>query len=161
MLIDDENTLAELQQDKFFFKLPLDFFPDEDWKPYPNNPDYFISTYGRVYSIKRKTLLTADRYRNYWKFELSQDGKRSKVNAARLVAITYLDMPDDDKHHAHHINGKRYDNRLCNISPPTAAQHLLIHKLYKEADTEQRKAEITQAVIYGGYGGETTAMNSN
>lgn len=144
---------AEIQQSKEFFKLPMDYFEGEEWKPCPISKTHLVSNYGRVYNSKTKTLLTADKTsQGYWRFELWIDGKRIKHTAQRLVAVTFLGINvNDDSLHCHHGNGNRYDNRAVNIMPMPVSDHIRAHILFTRygASSTADKIAITQAVLRG------------
>jgi len=88
-----------------------------------NLSKYDVSTEGRVRKSKTLTLLTntpsAD---GYCHINLTMDdGSHPKCAVHRLVAIIYIENPDN-KPTVHHINYKRNDNRVENLTWATRSE---------------------------------------
>lgn len=71
---------------------------DEEFKPVQINseeyPNYMISNYGRVYSLKHKKILKGFKNKQgYIDFDLFKNGKRKHCKGHRLVAMHYIDNP--------------------------------------------------------------------
>lgn len=66
-------------------------YEEEIWKRVDNYPNYMISNFGRVWSVKRNRVLNP--YVNddgYLIISLHQDGKRKDISVHRLVALHFI-----------------------------------------------------------------------
>jgi len=89
------------------------------WKICPFNERYEISDHGFVRNFKTKRVLHMYLVKGYFRLTLCCGGKRKKKNYLinRLVLLTFEGRSDDPtKDQAAHINGKRFDNRLENLT---------------------------------------------
>tara|TARA_R110000803_G_C11819901_1_gene301797 strand:+ start:122 stop:625 length:504 start_codon:yes stop_codon:yes gene_type:complete len=80
-------------------------------KDYPN---YYISTYGRVFSEKTgdmKKLKPCKSSNGYYKVTLCKDGKTYNKTIHRLVAETFLERVEG-KNEVDHIYHNKLDNRV-------------------------------------------------
>lgn len=101
-------------------RLKADFWTS--FKPIPDYPDYQINHYGQVlsYRCKSKPILMSksNQRRGYPYVELKKDDnntiKPCKFSVHRLVATVFLPNPYNYTI-VDHINGIKYDNRLCNL----------------------------------------------
>jgi hypothetical protein len=78
---------------------------------------YQVSDMGRVKSIgygKEKIMKPGTKKIGYCYVILSKDGIKKSHNIHRLIAIHFLDNPDNEKT-INHINGIKTDNRLENL----------------------------------------------
>lgn len=106
----------------------------EDWRTLKDYPEYLVSSWGRVKSIKfsREKILQQYNDSGYYTVCLYKDdkGKRHKVHV--LVANAFVDNPDN-KPSIDHINQNKLDNHkdnlrwadftLQNINKPDRSSH--------------------------------------
>ena len=99
-------------------------FPDldgEEWKAFPDDPNYLVSNMGRFRNAKNNLLLkpwysSSDYY--YLDF-----GNKTYL-AHRVVAITWLENPEPDvKTEVNHINGVKDDFRPCQLEWVTPSEN--------------------------------------
>lgn len=86
-----------------------------EWYPIVNFEDYEITKCGRIRkkSNLREFIFTYDKD-GYMKTALRKDGKRSYFRVHRLVALNFIDNPDNLPL-VNHKNGIKDDNRLDNL----------------------------------------------
>lgn len=110
---------------------------DEIWKDIEGYKGYYqVSNCGRVKSLQRfkscgkggfiqkerimKQSLTTTGYK---KVELSKDGKRKSMKVHRLVAMAFIDNPDN-KPDVNHIDGNPLNNHLVNLEWCTESENI-------------------------------------
>jgi hypothetical protein len=116
-------------------------------KPIPNYPNYSITQDGKVWSHKnRKFLSSAFVGRGYKKLTLCNELGKKQFLVHRLVAITYLNNPEN-KAQINHINGIKTDNRVENLEWITAGDNNLhAFKMgLKEANIKASKLNVKKA----------------
>ena len=80
-----------------------------------NYPNYLIYDDGRVYNQKFKRFLKPGKSKNgYLLVDLSHQKKRKTHSIHRLVALHYIDNPENKKT-VDHINRDKTDNRIENL----------------------------------------------
>jgi hypothetical protein len=93
----------------------------EEWRDV--NSKYQVSCQGRVRNTKTGRILKQwETGVGYRKVQVGAGRDRHRVH--RLVAIAFINPPDDGLHVVHHINGIRHDNRLENLLFCTQRQNL-------------------------------------
>jgi hypothetical protein len=93
------------------------------WKPVIGYEDYYeISNDGQVKSLLNNIILKGSKSR-YHRVQLCKDGVRKAFNTHRLVAIHFIDNPEN-KPHVNHKNGDKLDNRVDNIEWCTQAENI-------------------------------------
>ena len=89
----------------------------EIFKPFPSNPQYLVSTRGRVYSMKTSRFLRPSKNRGgYLWINLScpeSYGRAFRIH--RLVALVFLGSPPNDKQDVNHIDGNKTNNNVENL----------------------------------------------
>ena len=121
----------------------------EEWKPYPEDNNYLISTSGNVFSKYTNKILklSKDRY-GYMYIHLSGNiCKKKKVH--RLVAETYIQNPKN-KREVNHINGIKTDNSVSNLEWVTTQENLIhmFRVLNKDGKLHQKLSELRKGKTY-------------
>lgn len=95
---------------------------DEYFVKYPGYTEYYISSYGRLLSLKNQPkLIQPNLVNQYYTYQLSKKtkGKSKKriKTAQRMVAEVFCPnfWGDLDSLHTHHLNGKKLDNYYRNL----------------------------------------------
>lgn len=115
---------------------------------------YSVSENGDVRSERNGKLLkpATDKY-GYLYYVLCVAGERHTIKAHRLVAIAFVDNPDN-KPAIDHINGIKTDNRVCNLRWATNKENshnpLTLSKLRENA--EKRIPTLIQKSIERNFG---------
>lgn len=87
----------------------------EEWKVYPEFPTYEISNKGQVKNIKRGTLLKLQKDKDgYLCANMSYQGKKYHRRVHRLVAITFIDNPENYEL-VDHIDRNKENNYVSNL----------------------------------------------
>lgn len=96
----------------------------EIWKPIRETEGkYSVSNMGRVKNNETGTVLKANPIgRGYLKVNLHLKGMRVNRLVHRLVAIEFIDNPEN-KPEVNHKNGVHQDNRLCNLEWMTGEEN--------------------------------------
>lgn len=124
---------------------------NEIWKTIEDFPDYQISNYGNVKSLKfgkEKIMKQEIDKGNYRRIELFKNGKSKTFKVHRLVYFTF--NPDSDKSlEINHINEDKGDNRLENLELCTHIYNINYgtHK-EREIKTKRRKRIIKHYILY-------------
>ena len=101
--------------------------------------DYEVSNHGNVRSLKKarfhgghvqffpeRILKVEKTYRGYQRVMLSNYGKYKKFYIHRLVAQHFLSN-EKNKPQVNHINGRKFDNRACNLEWVTPQENVAHH----------------------------------
>ena len=134
---------------------------EEIWKPIPGFEGlYEASSYGRIRSAPGKTTSSArftkrvwktrimkpksckNKYgRNDYRLTLWKDGKESYHLVARLVAITWIGIPEKNMT-VNHINGNYLDNRPENLEWLTISENIRYGFENGQFDSMMRKVTL-------------------
>lgn len=113
--------------------------------------DYSVSTEGEVRKDTTNYILSQSSQQDYKFVGLIINGKQKRMRVHRMVALTFIDNPDN-KPYVNHINGNRSDNNVENlewVTPSENTQHAV--------DTGLFKSGRTRAVIQYNLNGEQMA----
>lgn len=83
-------------------------YDDEIWKNIPNYPNYMISNYGRIFSNNYNKILK--QYINkegYYYVTLYCDSKPKTLTVHRLVALCFIDNPNNYQYVNHLDENKK------------------------------------------------------
>lgn len=96
----------------------------EIFKDIKGYPDYQISSKGRIWSKKRQRYLSPFTNNSGYKVIniIAINGKRKGELIHRLVALTFIDNPEN-KPEVNHINHIRDDNRVENLEWVTKSEN--------------------------------------
>ena len=113
--------------------------------------DYSVSTEGEVRKDTTNYILSQSSQQDYKFVGLIINGKQKRMRVHRMVALTFIDNPDN-KPYVNHINGNRSDNNVENlewVTPSENTQHAV--------DTGLFKSGRARAVIQYNLNGEQMA----
>ena len=113
--------------------------------------DYSVSTEGEVRKDTTNYILSQSSQQDYKFVSLIINGKQKRMRVHRMVALTFIDNPDN-KPYVNHINGKRYDNNVENLEWVTPSENI-----QHAVDTGLFKSGRTRAVIQYNLNGEQMA----
>ena len=95
----------------------------EEWRMIPGYYDYFVSSNGRVFSLKRFIFLRGSPdAKGYLVVTLRRNNLKYVRKIHRLVALTFLKNPEL-RRTVDHINNRKNDNRLENLRFATAKEN--------------------------------------
>ena len=95
--------------------------------------DYSVSTEGEVRKDTINYILSQSSQQDYKFVGLIINGKQKRMRVHRMVALTFIDNPDN-KPYVNHINGNRSDNNVENlewVTPSENTQHAVNTGLFK------------------------------
>lgn len=133
----------------------------ERWKEVEGtNGALLVSDQGRVKSLLRdgRVLKPTPDNKGYLRLRVTLNRKKMSYKVHRLVAMAFVDNPDD-KPQVNHINGDKTDNRPCNLEWVTNkenAHHAISNGLWDAVriaafyEDESRKKPITAKEISTG-----------
>ena len=99
--------------------------------------DYSVSTEGEVRKDTTNYILSQSAQQDYKFVGLIINGKQKRMRVHRMVALTFIDNPDN-KPYVNHINGNRSDNNVENlewVTPSENTQHAVNTGLFKSGRT--------------------------
>lgn len=94
---------------------------EEIWKPFPNDPNYLVSSKGRVYTLYRNRMMIPTILKGT-KGYIAYNVHKSARPAHRLVAMTFIPNPDN-KEQVHHIDNNPKNNCVENLMWVTAKEN--------------------------------------
>lgn len=123
----------------------------EELKTIPGFPKYKASNMGKIISYtnpeKPKLLQPSNDGSGYPVVALMKDGKRLTRKVSRLVAITWIENPEN-KEQVDHINTVKTDSRACNLRWCTPSENTLNQITHERLTKrlQQMAIERSQAV---------------
>ena len=99
--------------------------------------DYSVSTEGEVRKDTTNYILSQSSQQDYKFVSLIINGKQKRMRVHRMVALTFIDNPDN-KPYVNHINGNRSDNNVEDlewVTPSENTQHAVNTGLFKSGRT--------------------------
>lgn len=75
---------------------------------------YQVSNLGNVKSMKTNSNKVLRNHRGYLLVKLCRNGKKKQLQVHRLVALAFIDNPEN-KPHVNHIDGNKSNNNVCNL----------------------------------------------
>lgn len=96
----------------------------EIWKQLNENPNYSISSYGNFKNSKNRLLKLNVNARGYLYCNISTKGKVSKIKIHRLVAIYFLDNPENNDT-VNHKDGNKFNNHYTNLEWLTRKDNII------------------------------------
>ena len=85
--------------------------PDEEWKNFPLDPGYQVSSMGRIKNPEGR-ILSGYEHRGYIRTRI---GKLGQLANHRIVMLTFKPISNPELFSVDHINGIKNDNRLENL----------------------------------------------
>ena len=96
----------------------------EIWEPVKNFEDrYCVSNFGRVYSIKRETIMKLSMLNGYWRVVLYDGNKTKGYYVHRIVAEAFIPNPQN-KPIINHIDENRANNKTSNLEWATFSENV-------------------------------------
>lgn len=113
---DDGEILAELPQ-------------------YDSNVRYYVSNYGRVFSLCGKDwIIKTPQHdeKGYLYVDLYCKGDKTRKRIHQIVVEAFMPYTDLDGMEIHHLDENKDNNHLDNLIPLTPEQHRMIHKYIRK-----------------------------
>lgn len=101
----------------------------ESWFVIEENPDYAVSSHGRIKRLARGHgtrpghIVLGRKGRGCRYINIRINGTKKSLKIHRLVALAFLGPPPTPSHQVAHCNGDPYDNRLENLRWATATEN--------------------------------------
>lgn len=128
---------------------------NEVWKPVNVegfSEIYEVSNFGNIRNIKtQKILKTLTAGCGYQDVILCDKGKRKQIKVHRVVALTFIENPEN-KPEVNHINGNKEDNRVENLEFCTHQENIYhYHQNLRIPKKNNRKTPVAMYKKNGEY----------
>ena len=112
----------------------------KEWRQIPDYPNYLISEYGHVYSLKRKGqyLNPSKNKQGYHHVTLYNEDGQKNFLIHRLVAEVFLGNLTDEQHEVDHRNGDITNNHFTNLRPASRNQQAWNTKMPKTNTSDHK-----------------------
>lgn len=95
-----------------------------EWRLVPQFEAYECSEFGDIRKADTKKPIALSALNSgYLNCTLRQNGVRWSTTAHRVVAVTFIGLPPTKQHEINHKNGRKKDNRACNLEWVTRAEN--------------------------------------
>lgn len=118
-----------------------------------NFPKYFVSTFGRVLSLKTSNPKFIGTKPNNWfgytNVTFINNGKLRRTSVHRILAETFIPTPPEWEidWHVNHISGDPTDNRLSNLEWCTRSENFLHPNCNRKRSKKVRRISIEDESI--------------
>lgn len=129
----------------------IEYTPLPVFKIINDFPDYVISEYGNIYSLKKQKLIKPYKSR-YYQLTLHKKGagKGKQACVHRLVAESFCTKKTDQDNTVNHIDGNRYNNHYSNLEYCSKSQntkHAFNTGLCSAKGINNPKCKLTEADV--------------
>ena len=121
----------------------------EIWKTIKDYDNYIISNFGKVKSLKKNIILKPEIRRKYYSVQLYKNKKSKHFQIHRLVAIAFIENPNNLKY-VNHKDENKLNNYVDNLEWCTASYNINYGTAIKRA-TEKKSISIYQYDKKGNY----------
>ena len=129
---------------------PIREYRTEKWHRFDENPDYQVSSMGRIRGMRGRVLKPAPNKDGYLTFCLCGNGRKKSKKIHRLVAEAFIGKKPDG-YETCHINGNPADNRVVNlkyVTPTENQSHRIEHGTSNRGERCGRAKLTWDDVIY-------------
>ena len=122
------------------------FLTKESFKFIRGYEKYMISDEGRIFSIKsHKFLKPRLNCNGYYYVKLCSNGIEKKITIHRLLAIYFLENPENKKY-IDHINNVRTGNRLENLRFVSSSENSMNRKISNRNTTGVKGVSLKKSI---------------
>lgn len=135
---------------------------DATWLPFPQNPDYLVSSDGQVLGLRRSILKARRNKYGYLQLFIKVATTFKTFEVHRVVCETFHGAPAPG-HQVRHLNGDQLDNRADNLAWGTCrenAQDRVLHGTAFRVGDLSRKLK-THCVQGHPFDGQNTVMSAH
>ena len=127
--MNNDKILSNYKERSYYESNCLEFWSPVIDRVIPNVLEnrYYISTFGRTYSIvtKRPFGLSTHRKGYYQYAFYTKDGKRITRKLHRVIMMTFAYFPGCENYEVNHIDGNKKNNELSNLEWCTSSENTI------------------------------------